>query len=326
MALRSFDTFVKPREDLRTRSALGGLITLVATIVAGLLFLAEVYLYIVGSTRHSLHLSPSTGIPILPSNTGGIEQKNQIPLKVRVTFPHVQCKDLDFAHDNAYMSTGEFGRHHNPKAMRLRSPTMAEIRKILPNAPTSRTGCTIDGNIKVPLVGGTFQVTISQRAWQQMTAVAMFSSMGKGQPFPNVTHYIHSVTFGDHFPLAPNPMEEVPHVFENKYGGVGLSFVNVRLVPTRYKTLLSEQRMFQSSVTHTFVKPETLAANSSPTLPGLSITYDFTPLAVKHEQYRESFLVFLSSLVSIVGGTFVTVSLITGCLVHSASAVAKKLD
>mmetsp|Transcript_4710 Transcript_4710/g.6692 ORF Transcript_4710/g.6692 Transcript_4710/m.6692 type:complete len:325 (+) Transcript_4710:166-1140(+) len=324
MALRSFDTFVKPREDLRTRSALGGFITLVATIAAGLLFLGEVYIYIVGSTKHSLHLSPSTGIPILPASNGGIQQNNQIPLKIRVTFPHVQCKDLDVAHDNAFMSTGEFGRQHNAKAMRLRSATIRELEMIEPDSRNRRVGCTIDGSLKVPLVGGTFQISISRRAWQQYAAMAMFNA-GATQ-FPNVTHYIHSVTFGEHFPLAHNPLENVPHVFENKHGGVGLSLVNVRLVPTRYKTLLSEQKMFQSSVTHTFVKPETLAANGSPTLPGLSITYDFTPLAVRHEQYRESFLVFLSSLVSIVGGTFVTVSLITGCLVHSASAVAKKLD
>jgi hypothetical protein len=37
-------------------------------------------------------------------------------------------------------------------------------------------------------------------------------------------------------------------------------------------------------------------------------------------------LVFLSSLVSIVGGVFVTVGLVSGCLVDSAKAVAKKID
>ena len=84
--------------------------------------------------------------------------------------------------------------------------------------------------------------------------------------------------------------------------------------------------MYQSSVTHTFVKPETLAGSNTGMLPGLVMTYDFTPLAVRHEEYRESFLVFLSSLVSIVGGVFVTVGLVTGCLVHSAAAVAKKMD
>jgi len=61
-------------------------------------------------------------------------------------------------------------------------------------------------------------------------------------------------------------------------------------------------------------------------LPGLVVTYDFTPLTVHHSEGRDNFLVFLSSLISIVGGVFVTVGMLTGCLVHSAQAVAKKID
>lgn len=54
--------------------------------------------------------------------------------------------------------------------------------------------------------------------------------------------------------------------------------------------------------------------------------YDFTPLAVRHVDSRENVFVFLSSLVGIVGGVFVTVKLVSGCLVNSAQAVAKKMD
>ena len=47
--------------------------------------------------------------------------------------------------------------------------------------------------------------------------------------------------------------------------------------------------------------------------------YDFTPLAMRHMEVRENWLVFLSSLVRIVGGIFVAVGLVSGCSVHSGA-------
>ena len=80
-----------------------------------------------------------------------------------------------------------------------------------------------------------------------------------------------------------------------------------------------------SVVEHT-VQPETMVSSGANSFPGLALSYDVIPLAVHHNEGRDNFLVFLSSLVSILGGVFVTVSLLTGCLFHSASAVAKKMD
>ena len=44
--LRKIDAFGRPRDDLRTKSALGGFITLTASTVAAVLFLAQLYMYI----------------------------------------------------------------------------------------------------------------------------------------------------------------------------------------------------------------------------------------------------------------------------------------
>jgi len=67
-------------------------------------------------------------------------------------------------------------------------------------------------------------------------------------------------------------------------------------------------------------------ASSSAIAPGLSIKYDFSPLAVHHVESRENLFVFLSGLVGIVGGAFVTFGLVGRGLVSSASAVTKKID
>lgn len=66
--LRKYDPFVKTRPDMQSRSALGGIITLVASTTAGLLLLAQLIQYILGSPSHSLHLAYSKSTPLAPLN------------------------------------------------------------------------------------------------------------------------------------------------------------------------------------------------------------------------------------------------------------------
>ena len=143
----------------------------------------------------------------------------------------------------------------------------------------------------------------------------------------NVSHYIHYVRFGKPYQLAAeHPLEERFKKIQNDYSGIALDQIQVKLVPTMVNSWLSTSRFYQMSVVDHQVQPQTLVAHGVPHLPGLLVAYDFNPLAVHHSDGRDSFLVFLSSLISIVGGVFVTVGLVTGCLVHSAKAVAKKID
>lgn len=112
---------------------------------------------------------------------------------------------------------------------------------------------------------------------------------------------------------------------KNVAGGVFLSNIHVDLIPTRYRRFLSSRDTYQVSVYSHIVQPETLI-QSGPHLPGLAIMFDFNPLTVYVHDANDNIFVFISSLVSIVGGVFVTVGLVTGCLLRSAAAVAKKLD
>lgn len=108
--------------------------------------------------------------------------------------------------------------------------------------------------------------------------------------------------------------------------GIFLSHIDVRLIPTRYQRLFISRDTYQVSVTQHIVQPETLLPQGAPHLPGMALLYDFSPLRVDYIETRENIFGFISSLVSIVGGVFVTVGLVTGCLIHSAAAVAKKMD
>ena len=337
--LRRLDAFVKPRHDLRTKSALGGIITLVAASTAALLFLSEIFIYLRGVTRHSLHLSESTAIPLQPQNNHHISNHGKIPLTFMVTFPYLQCRQLDFALDDASHSTGTLEKVYGRQSLAMRTPTYGELSKAIPKTATpagTRNGCTISGSLKIPIVAGDFAITITRRTWAEATSTLLLGLLDDRQipdsKLPqqvefNVSHYIHYIRFGTPFPLAAaNPLENRLIAINNKMGGIALQQIHVKLIPTMYKRFLTSQQTYQLSVVDHTVQPETLVAKGVPLLPGIAVSYDFTPLTVHHIESRDNILQFLGSLVSIVGGVFVTVGLVTGLLVHSAAAVAKKLD
>ena len=259
-----------------------------------------------------------------------------IPLRVHVTFPHLPCKALDYSHDGNSLSSGKFDHYHtSPFTFSRRVPSAQEYKKAAVSGFTDsdinskrKEGCTLTGTIKIPRVGGTLSVSVSPDAWRQVTSLLSFGVDLSNDPdvfhgkLPNVTHFIHDITFGDPFPPGNNPLQGAHHVMDNG-SGVALANVAVKLVPTTYKRIFhSAKETYQASVSRHIVQPETLAAQRSSLLPGLMLT----PLAVRHIESRENWLVFLSSLVGIVGGVFVTVGLVSGCLVNSAQAVAKKMD
>jgi hypothetical protein len=319
-----------------------------------------------------MHLADSVPSLLFSANTNNNNKVNKnsgsrhgyanhlIPLRLHVTFPHLDCASLDYGHDGNTLSSGTFGHYHSsPYSFVTRKPTSVEyLQATVPGYDVggsdgkrknnngggrggrggggSNGGCTLLGTLRVPRVGGTLSVSVSPDAWRRATSLLSFGidlsilDGGGGDPFagrlPNVTHYVHDLTFGHPFPPGSNPMEGAHHVMDNG-SGVALASVSIKLVPTTYVTTFrGPKETYQASVSRHIVQPETLASQQSTMLPGLLIAYDFTPLAVRHVESRENWLVFLSSLIGIVGGVFVTVSAVSGCLVDSVQAVAKKMD
>lgn len=337
VGMKRLDAFVKTRPDLQSRSVAGGIITLVATTTAGLLFLAQIITYITGRTQHSLHMAESRAAPLLPINSLNPEgHRHKITLDVRVTFPHVQCTRIEFTHDGAKYSTGELKKHHSEVLLSFRRPVRHELVKIFGNSKLSNPndGCTIEGTMRIPIVAGTLGIALNPTGWAEVTSLLSMRRSEDANHFSsqlqryNVTHYIHHIRFGKIFPYANDkPLEDRYHKIANSFGGIALEQVQVKLVPTLYGGVLTNSdTTYQMSVVDHTVQPQTLVAHGVPHLPGLLVAYDFSPLAVHHSSGRDNIFIFLSSLISIVGGVFVTVGLVTGCLVHSAQAVAKKVD
>ena len=336
--LRNVDVFVKPRHDLRSKSAMGGAITLIAGTTAMLLFFAQMYVYIVGKTNHTLHLSESRPIPMLPGATTDPFQskaydiKGKMPLKLHVSFPYISCSKLEVKLNSAALTRTDFDYKERRLTKKKPNPVFLKAAGFDSNL---KNGCTIQSTLRVPIVAGSVTITLTKAAWNEamnhLMVRAQYSEEEKrtdkhANDF-NMTHYIHAIQFGKRYPkAAAYPLEGRLHKIENAMGGIALENIQVKLIPTKYSGMFSSLSSYQTSVVEHTVQPETMVAQGVALLPGLAIGYDVTPLAVHHDDGRDNFFVFLSSLVSIVGGVFVTVGLFTGCLVHSASAVAKKVD
>jgi len=223
----------------------------------------------------------------------------------------------------------------------------------------SGKGCTMIGNMRIPIVAGNLAIVMTKEAWtttiNHLVARAHLPKQLKSQKdeespnLVNTTHYLHEVRFGQKQSNAGgaskvltsngyvHPLEHRLKIFENDFLGIGKEEIAVKLIPTLRSNpgLLSSlfgngnRPFYQVSVVDHMIKPETMIAGSGGTaVPGIVLTYDVTPLAVHIDEDNGDggFFGFLASLIGIVGGCFVTVGLFAGCAVSSVKAVAKKMD
>jgi hypothetical protein len=165
---KRLDAFPKTREDLRQQSVLGGIITLVASIAAGLLFLGQIYNYCTGVTRHSLKLAESQWHPVQPLDATD------------------QLVQMDFAHDGLSFTDPKFRQIHGISSKVITRPLLpnewqkATGSSAYPSHKDLHMGCTFVGNYRVPRVGGAFTVSLSPTAWREASTILMmgFSFFG----------------------------------------------------------------------------------------------------------------------------------------------------
>lgn len=337
---RTYDAFSKPARGIRPHTALGGVITLIAATSAAILFILQLYLYVRPESYQSLHISESIATKLLPNTSEQpMNKRTLLPVNIKVTFPHLTCLDIDITNDDA--RDEEFEKMHKHSILRKKEPIRKDLFDFDPNFVENNivpsNGCTISGELLVPRVGGTLSFSLSAQKWKMIQISEIFQLAKQNvihgpedykkdnsfAPAYNVSHYIHRLDFGTSFPLADNPLYQSKYIFKN----IGLSNVVVKIIPTKYKTSMffPTQNMHQISVTqHTLESSAFLGDIFA--LPGLSITYDFTPIMVKHNSGRDNLFTFITNLIGIVGGVFVTVELISGFLITGAAAVAKKMD
>ena len=291
--------------------------------------------------------------------------KGKIPLYFKITFLHIPCENLSVAFNNEAVHGDAFSGYTSKANKKSRltikryKPRSAELRAIFGSEHSAEAkahvgrGCTLTGNMRVPIVAGSLAISMTRDSWVDALNFLMTKSRSLGTMDANpeisknfnTTHYMHEVRFGKRTSSAGKsltssgytaPLKDRMRLIENEFYGIAKEEINVKLIPTvhsnpgLFASIFGDgsRPFYQTSVVEHFIQPETMVSQSSSTMPGVYLTYDVTPLAVHIDELNGDggFFGFLSSLIGIVGGCFVTVGLFAGCAVRSVEAVAKKID
>lgn len=180
------DAFAKPRDDLRSTSALGGIVTIVASAAASLLFMAQLYLYLSGITRHSLQLSESAWTPVRHLHDYRLEPKGRIRLKVHVSFPELECRHLDLKHDSMSANDPKFSKVHGVRTyVKKRPMSAAEYKQAKGERGTNslHATCNVQAEYDIAKVGGTVSIGLTQQSWSQASSF-LIMGLGMGMAMP----------------------------------------------------------------------------------------------------------------------------------------------
>ena len=180
-------------------------------------------------------------------------------------------------------------------------------------------GCNLFGFLEVNKVAGNFHVAPGK---------AFQSSQGQlvheFKPFDthkyNVSHVIHSLSFGQHYPNRVNPLDDATATLRN---GSGVFQYFVKVVPTIYKHADGHTiDTCQYSVTDQFKSAHDPSKGF--VLPGVFFIYDISPIMVKFTEKRQTFTYFLTSLCAIVGGVFTVAGIVDAAIYQVGSSLGKK--
>jgi len=184
---------------------------------------------------------------------------------------------------------------------------------------TIHEGCNMFGFLEVNKVAGNFHVApgkVFQSPQGQL--VHEFKPFDSGQY--NVSHVIHSLSFGVHYPRRVNPLDSSQAVLRT---GSGVFQYFIKVVPTVYRYANGVVvDSCQYSVTDQF------RSASDPTkgfvLPGVFFIYDISPIMVNFEEKYTSFTYFLTSLCAIVGGVFTVAGIVDSVIYNMVAATGSQ--
>ena len=181
-----------------------------------------------------------------------------------------------------------------------------------------KEGCNLFGFLEVNKVAGNFHVAPG-KAFQS----AQGQLVHEFKPFDthtyNVSHSIHSLSFGVHYPNRVNPLDGATAILRN---GSGVFQYFVKVVPTTYHFAHgSSVDSCQYSVTDQFKSAHDPSKGF--VLPGVFFIYDISPVMVKFTEKRLSLSYFLTSLCAIVGGVFTVAGIIDGILYQGGAMLSR---
>ncbi|CAB3410166.1 unnamed protein product [Caenorhabditis bovis] len=178
-------------------------------------------------------------------------------------------------------------------------------------------GCRVYGKVQVAKVAGNFHLAPGDPHQAIRTHVHDLHNLDPNKF--DATHTINHISFGPAYPGKEYPLNG--KLAKSEKGGIMYQYY-VKVVPTRYDYYdgkVDESHQF-SITTH---KKDISQGQAG--LPGFFLQYEFSPLMVHYQEYRQSLATFLVSLCGIVGGVFAMAQLIDLTIYHSSRFVKQHM-
>ena len=164
-----------------------------------------------------------------------------------------------------------------------------------------REGCNIEGTLLVNKVAGNFHFALTKADHHVLMTVF------KQREAVNVSHVIHTISFGEVYPEMVNPLDHTPKIV---YQGSGYFQYHIKVVPTLYEPWYGKPlQTNQYSYTELFRTTHELDK-----FPAVFFHYEFSPIMARFSQSRRSYSSFLTGLCAIVGGVFTVAGMVDSCL------------
>lgn len=323
-------------------SALGAIVTVSGAVLAICLAASEIgrYLWpeklstmVVDTHRGQhmrIHLNIST--PMLPCGLVSLDV-------VDISGEHGDDTTMSLAHNGEIhkMRTDSQGRHLGYKEFIpakpawqthfMLRPMRDEPADLLNKAIDDKEGCNIWGWLDVQRVAGNFHLGVHASSYFMLKStqdalakalqeqVAHQDGMMHNIELPadnaklNMTHTIHSVHFGPHFPGQVNPLDGYTRRVDEE---TGVFNYFIKVVPTVYrKSRGSAIFANQYSVTEYFKQVHQHEAQ----MPAIYFRYEMSPIRVELDASSgQSFLQLLVKLAACIGGVFACTSFAAGVL------------
>lgn len=179
-------------------------------------------------------------------------------------------------------------------------------------------GCTVSGKMSVNKVAGNFHIAHGESIVRDGRHIHQFNPALA--PKFNVSHTIHSLSFGDPYPSMPaNPLDSVKRIIaEDEHTGLFQYFI--RVIPTIYTNEYGHQVFTnQYTITDRFRPLNMPQANGDnkpqeAILPGIFFVYELSPFMIEASRIRMPFLHFVTKLCAIVGGVFTVLGVLDSIL------------
>jgi hypothetical protein len=190
-------------------------------------------------------------------------------------------------------------------------------------------GCRVRGSLLVNKVAGNVHMALGTSVVRDGAHIHQF--LPAEAPGFNVSHTIHSITFGEIYHGMPlNPLDNIHrHVDEDI--GTGLYQYFIKVIPTIYIGLDS-RKIFTNQFTYTekfrpIGPPKSVdpsPVDKPAVIPGIFFIYEISPFLIEIKRIRMPFLHLLTRLCAIVGGVFSIFGVIDATVFRIQNLISRK--